>query len=121
MGTVVPIMNAEGKQVGERMDNLIHASATPGEAEREIKLWFKPEDIPPSMRSYETERCEEIYFLKDSRLLMQHESGSFCFLAQGNVAWKSDLDILRMLKEGKQAPDTLESVVAKYLINAKQE
>ena len=36
--------------VGERMDNLIHASATPAEAEREIKLWFKPNDIPPLMR-----------------------------------------------------------------------
>ncbi|MCB4756417.1 MAG: nucleoside-diphosphate kinase [Elusimicrobia bacterium] len=27
------------------MENVVHASATPPEAEREIKLWFKPDEI----------------------------------------------------------------------------
>ncbi len=49
LGTLVPVKDAAGNVVGERMDNLIHASATPPEAEREIKLWFKPNDIPPLM------------------------------------------------------------------------
>ena len=37
-----------------RMDNLIHASANDSDAEREIKLWFKPNDIPPFMHAYTT-------------------------------------------------------------------
>lgn len=46
LGTVVPIHDETGKVVGERMDNLIHASANTTDAEREIKLWFRPDDIP---------------------------------------------------------------------------
>ena len=117
LGTVVPLKNAEGNVIGERMDNLIHASASDEEAEREIKLWFKPNDIPPLMHSYPVEVCEESYYLKDNKLSMTHETGSICFLAPGNTAWKSDLEILRLLQQGSEAPDTLESVVAKYLIN----
>ena len=47
LGTLVPLKDTDGKIIGERMDNLIHASATNDDAEREIKLWFKPTDIPP--------------------------------------------------------------------------
>ncbi|GAJ02882.1 unnamed protein product, partial [marine sediment metagenome] len=49
LGTVVPLKDDEGNVIGDRMDNLIHASATDEEAEREIKLWFRPNDIPPTM------------------------------------------------------------------------
>ncbi|HDP24296.1 MAG TPA: nucleoside-diphosphate kinase, partial [Deltaproteobacteria bacterium] len=52
LGTVVPIKDANGKEIGDRVENLIHASANPEDAEREIKLWFKPTDIPPEMRGY---------------------------------------------------------------------
>lgn len=117
LGTVVPLKDAEGKIVGDRMDNLIHASATDLEAEREIKLWFRPNDIPPSMRTYATEVCEGSYFFKDNKLSMTYEPGSICFLAPGNTAWRSDLDTLRQLKQGKPADNSLETVVAKYLIN----
>lgn len=44
LGALVPIYDAAGTVIGERMDNLIHASANAGDAEREIKLWFKPKD-----------------------------------------------------------------------------
>jgi nucleoside-diphosphate kinase len=119
MGTVVPLKDAAGKVIGERMDNLIHASATETEAEREIKLWFQPHDIPPAMQTYDVEVCETFYYLKDHTLSTTHETGSFCFLAPGNTAWKSDLEALRMMSQGKDAPCSLASVVAKYLINEK--
>jgi nucleoside-diphosphate kinase len=121
LGTVVPLKDAEGNVIGERMDNLIHASATESEAEREIKLWFRPNDIPPTMRVYPIEVNEDYYYLNDNRLNTTHEPGSICFLAPGDIAWKSDLEILRLLSKGAPAADSLESVVAKYLINGKQE
>ena len=68
LGTVAPIVDPSGKQIGERMDNLIHASANESDAEREIKLWFKPCDIPPLMHAYPTVRCEDHYYLLDNRL-----------------------------------------------------
>ena len=91
LGTVVPVKDADGKVVGERLDNLVHASATDDEAEREIKLWFKPNDIMPYMQAYPTEVCEEHYYLKDGRLLTAHEPGSHCLMAPGDTAWSSDL------------------------------
>jgi len=117
LGTVVPIKDASGAVLDERMDNLIHASATTEEAEREIKLWFKPSDIPPLMRCYPTEISAEHYYFKDNRLSLSHEPDSVCLLAPGNVAWTSDLAALRALAQGKPAPATLQSVAAKYLIN----
>jgi nucleoside-diphosphate kinase len=117
LGTVVPVKDAEGRQIGERMDNLVHASATPEEAEREIKLWFQPNDIVPSMRPYPTERCDEHYYLQDGKISTTLEPGSRCLLAPGNLAWRSDLEALRLLARGEPAPCSVDAVVAKYLIN----
>ncbi len=121
LGTIVPIKDADGKIIGDRMDNLIHASAADDDAEREIKLWFRPIDIPPSMRAYSTEISERHYYYKDNRLLIKHEPGSVSLLAPGDIAWKTDLETLRMLYQGMSAPFSLETVAAKYLINATQE
>jgi len=117
LGTVVPIKNEKGKVISERIDNSIHASATNKEAEREIKLWFKPNEIPPLMHAYPTEISKKFYYFKDNRLLMEREPGSICIIAPDDVAWKSDLIALRQLSQGKKASQTLGSVVAKYLIN----
>jgi nucleoside-diphosphate kinase len=121
LGTIVPLKDADGHIIGDRMDNLIHASATDSDAEREIKLWFRPVDIPPSMRAYPTEINEEHYYFKDNRLYMTHEPGSACLLAPGDIVWKTDLDVIRMLHQGVPAPYALEAVAAKYLINVNQE
>lgn len=121
LGTIVPLLDENGKEIGERMDNLIHASANPEDAEREIKLWFAPADLPPAMRKYETEKIEdEHFYLKDGRLLAAPEPGSVCILAPGHIAWKSDMEALRLIRQGKQAPRTLECVAAKYIINNTQ-
>lgn len=118
LGTVVPLMNEEGKVISERMDNLIHASATNQEAEREIKLWFKPDDIPPLMRVYATAVCDEFFYIRDGKLCYTQDPQACCLMAPGDVVWKSDLDVLRHLKHGEKAADTFEAVAAKYLINS---
>ena len=117
LGTLVPLKDDAGKVVGERMDNLIHASANKADAEREIKLWFKPNDIPPLMQVYPVEVCTDHYYVKDSRLTMAYEPDSTCCIAPGDVTWKSDLEALRLLHQSQPALSSLESVVAKYFIN----
>jgi nucleoside-diphosphate kinase len=117
LGTVVPLKDTAGNVIGQRMDNLIHASATDSEAEREIKIWFKPSDIPPSMRAYPTEVTEGHYYFNGDKLYMTHEPDSVCLLAPGNSAWKSDLEALRLIHQGSPAPCSLNAVAAKYLIN----
>jgi nucleoside-diphosphate kinase len=121
LGTVVPVKDASGNVVGERMDNLVHASASSSEAEREIKLWFRPADIMPYMQAYPTESCQEHCYFKDGKLSTTHEPGSRCLLTPGDTAWKSDLEALRMILQGLSAPCTLHGVVAKYLINERPE
>ena len=117
LGTVVPIKDGAGHVISERMDNLIHASATHDQAEREIKLWFQPCDIPPLMRAYPTDVCEEHYYLRHSDLSDTYEPGSFCLLAPGDVVWQSDLQILRSRCKNVSAASNLDIVIAKYLIN----
>ena len=117
LGTVVPIKDGAGHVISERMDNLIHASATHADAEREIKLWFKPCDIPPLMRAYPTDVCEEHYYLRRGDLCDTYELGSFCLLAPGDVVWHSDLEILRLWSQNAPAAPNLNVVTAKYLIN----
>jgi nucleoside-diphosphate kinase len=121
LGTIVPIKDSDGNIIGERMDNLIHASATDGEAEREIKLWFQPVDIPPAMRAYPTEISDDHYYYKDGRLFVGHKPESVCLLTPGDIAWKTDLETLRKLSKGHPATLSIEAVAAKYLINTVQE
>jgi Nucleoside diphosphate kinase len=115
LGTIVPLTDAKGKIIGERMDNLIHASATREEAEREIKLWFKPSDIPPFMRAFPSRRNEGHYYYKDGRLFTKYLPASICVLAPGDVVWESDLRALRRIYKDLPALCPLQTVVAKYL------
>lgn len=117
LGTVVPILDAKGNKIDDRMDNLVHASANHEDAEREIKLWFIPHDIPPLMRAYPVQTCDTHYYYKENRLYETHEPDSVFLLGPGDVVWKSDLDILRSYRPGNPAPSGLNKVVAKYLIN----
>ena len=117
LGTIVPIKNAAGGGTIDRIDNLIHASANLGDAEREIKLWFKPNDIPPSMRIYSTEVSDSHYYFKNNQLFTAYEPGSTCLLAPGDTAWQSDLVSLRLLSKSQQAPVAVTAIAAKYLIN----
>ena len=120
LGTLVPVKDATGKVLDERMDNLIHASANIADAEREIKLWFKPGDIPPAMRTYPTAASDGHYYFKNGKLSTSYETGDICLLAPGNIAWTSDLEALHLLANGQKAACTLEAVAAKYLINEEE-
>jgi nucleoside-diphosphate kinase len=117
LGTIVPVKDAAGNAVGDRMDNLVHASASDTEAEREIKLWFRPNDIMPFMRAYPTETCDDHYYFTGGNLVTSYEPGSRCLLAPGDTAWRSDLEALHALVRGAKARCTLDAVAAKYLIN----
>jgi nucleoside-diphosphate kinase len=122
LGTIVPLKDAAGNTIGERMDNLIHASASDAEAQREVKLWFKPHDIPPSMRAYPAKKCEEHYYITpDNKLSLNYEPGGECLLAPGISAWESDLEALSLLQAGKPSVCSLATVAAKYLINEQME
>jgi nucleoside-diphosphate kinase len=118
LGTLVPLMDANGQVIGERMDNLIHASATPPEAEHEVKLWFRPADIPPHMRAFLVrQNGEEHFYYKAGKLYGTHEPGSACVLAPGDIAWESDVQALQLIFKGQKAASSLETVVAKYIPN----
>lgn len=121
LGTIIPLKDKAGNVVSERMDNLVHASANAADAEREIKLWFRPNDVMPYMRAYPTEICDAEYYFKEGKLLTKFEPGSLLVLGPGETAWTSDLEALRLLSEGKPAACTLNAVVAKYLINLSPE
>jgi len=117
LGTVEILRNSGGNEVGERMDNLIHASANAKDAEREIKLWFMPADIPPPMHAYATQMCKAYYYYKKGKLYTTQEPDSICLLAPGDIAWESDIRALRQISKGNKAKISLKSVAAKYLIN----
>ncbi len=117
LGTVVPLLNEAGKQISDRWDNLIHASATDEEAEREIKLWFKPSDIPPGMRIYPTRQCDAHYYYQDDRLFTTYVRDSVCLFAPGDVAWSTDLEAVEAILAGQAPAVPLRSVAAKYLTN----
>jgi nucleoside-diphosphate kinase len=121
LGTVETLKDASGKVLGERMDNLIHASANAADAEREIKLWFRPSDIPPAMHPYPTELSPSHYYFQNGKLYDTFAPGRICVLATGDLGWKSDLDALALLLAGKPSAIPVEAVVAKYLINEHQE
>lgn len=121
LGTLAPIKDAKGNLIGERMDNLIHASANLADAERELKLWFKPHDIPTPMHPYPTVTCEEHYYYLNGTLTVNYEKGAICILAPGNVAWQSDLAALQAIAGGHASAVSLETVIAKYLINEDKE
>jgi len=117
LGTVVPVRDATQNVIGERMDNLIHASANPADAEREIKLWFKPTDIPPGMRLYATRVSRNLYFLQQNKLSTEYQPGAFCLVAPGDTVWASDLDTLERCTRVGQDSGAVAAVAAKYLIN----
>lgn len=117
LGTVHLIKNEKGEITGDRMDNLIHASASDEEAEREIKMWFKPNDIPPSMHAYETRQSEQHFYYKNGKLSEGYLPQSICILAPGDIAWKSDLEGLQKIANNEPSSITLQAIIAKYLVN----
>jgi len=115
LGTVVPLKNSEGELIGQRMDNLVHASATCEEAEREVKLWFKPSDIPPLMRAYPVQQSDAHFYYDEGKLDTAYQPGSVCILTPGEPVWESDLNALHLIRQDLPSPCSLATVAAKYL------
>lgn len=118
LGALIPVTPTDGRPPYQRMDNLVHASANLSEAEREIKLWFKPNDMVPGMRHFPTAESNEHYYFLNDHIYTDHKPGSTCLLAPGDIAWKSDLDILEAaVGQENPEPAPLRCVAAKYLLN----
>jgi nucleoside-diphosphate kinase len=117
LGTLVQLTDKNGKIIGQRMDNLIHASANVQDAEREIKLWFKPCDIPPGMHIFPTDVAKEHIYYRNGKLYDSYCEGSTCLFAPGDIVWKSDLEAVISYQKEKKSKTPIEAVAAKYMIN----
>jgi len=69
------------------------------------------------MRAFPTVDTDDHFYYRDNRISKAYEPGSLCVLAPGDVAWESDLRILQDLYRNEPTRDSLQSVVAKYLLN----
>ncbi len=121
LGTVIPLYDEKGIFIGNRSDNLIHASANPQDAEREIKLWFLPNDIPPMMRHFPTEESKDYFYYKNKTISSKYTPDSFCFIGPGEIVWESDMKVLQQLIKGQNQDYSTNAVIAKYLINKETE
>jgi nucleoside-diphosphate kinase len=117
LGSIIPIKDDKGTIIGDRMDNLIHASANSADAEREVKLWFKPADLPTALRIYATEIAEDHYYYDAGKLCNSYVKGCVCLIAPGDIVWKSDIEVFRVISKGEKAAVSLEYVAAKYMLN----
>jgi nucleoside-diphosphate kinase len=117
LGTVVRLEDPERGYIGERYDNLVHASDSQPAAEREIKLWFKPNDIMPHMRIFPTVVCDRLFYLRGTQICNEYRPGSICLMAPGDTAWVSDLQLLQAIQKGEESPEKVWIAAAKYLIN----
>ncbi len=112
MGAVYTI--EEGVEIYE---NLVHASATPEEAKREIQLWFSPEEFPPSLRILPTVESDRFFFLSPSGSLSESpEEGSLCIAAPGNILWEDDYNTLVAVLKGEAPPEEQNKAIAKYTL-----
>lgn len=116
LGTTSPLLDDAGNVIGQRIDNLIHASANAVDAEREIKLWFKPADIPPMMRLFSTISADKHFYYKENKLLDSYVPDSVCIAAPGDVMWESDWTGLNEHFRNEEASVSMESLVAKHVI-----
>ena len=110
----------------ELIDNAVHASESPVESEREIKLWFEPGDFPSQHRLYEYVEAEEHFYCSQQseggeyRLLTTREPGSKGIIAPGTLMWKTDYENLLLHRDNKGTPEVpLNSIIEKYVIKTR--
>lgn len=108
----------------ELIDNAVHASGDPKEAEREIKLWFEPGDFPAQHRIFPyMESKEHFYLVSDTssghgfKMLPNFQDCSKCIIAPGSLIWKTDYEDIIAYRDGKGTPSQpLKDIIAKYVL-----
>jgi nucleoside-diphosphate kinase len=116
LGAVVPVTNEKNETIN-RIDNLIHASAKDDEAEREIKLWFKPDEIPAEMRLCNTIISDITLYYADNKVTTEYSPNANSLIAVGNMVWESDFIALDAYLRGKPSTVPLDTIIAKYILN----
>jgi nucleoside-diphosphate kinase len=118
LGTIIHITDRLGRRIGERYDNLVHASSDPAAGEREVKLWFRPGEIPTELRLWPTEEAGKHIYYKDGAIYNRYVKGMACFISSSELIWKSDLDdLLEYMKTNGKPKQALSAIIAKYRIN----
>ncbi len=107
LGTLFPVKDATGTVLDERMDNLIHASANAADAEREIKLWFRPGDLPPAMRVYATEASNEHFIIRRENSLPPMSPAASAFWRRAMWHGSPTLKPCVCLQKGRRQPARL--------------
>jgi nucleoside-diphosphate kinase len=110
----------------ELIDNAVHASGNPKEAEREIKLWFEPGDFPTQHRFFPyLESKEHFYFQPDLsseqgfKIISTFQDDSKCIIAPGNLVWKSDYQDIIAYRDGLgRTHKPLKDIIAKYVLKS---
>ncbi|MGA1824827.1 MAG: nucleoside-diphosphate kinase [bacterium] len=105
----------------ELIENAVHASQDVKEAEREIKLWFKPSDLPKQYRIFDYVEGEEFFYYinnenKQPQIIGEYYKGARCIVAPGDYVWKTDYDNLKCYKnKDSNVTLSLNSIIAKYI------
>lgn len=107
----------------ELIDNAVHASGDPNEAEREIKLWFEPGDFPSQHRLFPyIESKEHFYYVKDTssqegfRILSNYSEGDKCLIAPGDLVWETDYRDIMTFRESRGSSQPINATIAKYTL-----
>ena len=98
-------------------ENLVHASATPEDARREIQLWFEPREIPEPMWVYPVVRSKEFFFLApDFKVSSTQTNDSRCVVSPGEAVWEDDYNALAGWASGGGDEHAVKRAVAKYTL-----
>ncbi len=98
-------------------ENLVHASATPEEAQSEIALWFEPREIPKPMRIFPVTESESYFFVTPDLAVSADPDGrGKCIVSPGDPVWESDYTALT--SGLTEAPDEggIRRAAAKYFL-----
>jgi nucleoside-diphosphate kinase len=98
-------------------ENLVHASATPEDARREIQLWFEPREIPEPMRIFPVVRSKEYFFLTpDVKVTTEQTRDARCVVSPDEAVWEDDYAALSEWLSVGGDERALRRAIAKYTL-----
>lgn len=67
------------------LENIVHASANPEDAQREIELWFTPHEIPEPMRIFPVVQAKNFFFVSpDFKVYTDPKPNTKCLVSPGD-------------------------------------